>query len=151
MGRPRWDPLCPVPCPLRPANALTHGPSTSWERGSAQRGIQAGAPSPLPVTEMTGLWGTVTVMGDMPSDGPSLGGGSHSGTYEPKSIIHVQLKGQLSVGVPGTSEQVGEERSPRWPRWEMQTKMPSEISWWGKNGLWARQLPSSFPKSCGCW
>lgn len=29
-------------------------------------------------------------------------GGRHSGTYEPKSIIYVQLKGQLSVGVPGT-------------------------------------------------
>lgn len=89
MGRPSWDPPCPVPCPLRPANALTHVPSKSGERVSAQRGLRAGVPIPLPITEMTGMGGTVTVVGDTQPEGPFLGGGSQSSTYQPKSILYV--------------------------------------------------------------
>lgn len=55
------------------------------------------------------------------------GSGGCLALINPKSIIHVQLKDQMSVGMPCTSEQAGGERSPRWPRWKMQRKTSTAI------------------------
>lgn len=50
MGRPGWDPPPhPVSCPLGLVSCLTPVLSESWV--SAQRGVQAGVPTLLLVTE----------------------------------------------------------------------------------------------------
>ena len=87
------------------------------------------------------------MMGDMQPQGPSLGGaGSQSGAYQPESVFHVQLKGQVSIGAPCTSEQSGEDRAQDDPGERRRERSPPKSHGDGRTACGPSSFHPAFQK-----
>lgn len=144
----RLGPSLSSPLPLSPGQ-LSY-PYASWGLG---KGVGTVGPLSRCIHSVSHYWDDWDVKdGDRESRDAAKGSlslgwwGGGLALINPKSIFCVQLTGQMSVAMPCTSDQDGEERNSRWPRWKMQRKTSTESCIKGRKARWPMSLHPAFQK-----